>query len=106
MERPADHSARLDSRTVAYSVPTRFGYGYSWWTSLGHLEWISDTAYLASGTGGQKLLIDPDRELVVVHRVDTGKNVTRGLWFDYGKGVSNTQFLELVRLIVAASPEA
>ena len=68
-----------------------------WWT-------LEDGVYLASGTGGQKLLIDPKNKLVVVNRVNTGKGLSRGLWFSYGSRVNNKQFLELTRQILAASP--
>ena len=87
-----------------YSIPNRFGYGYSWWRVVGYPDWLGSGAYLASGTGGQKLLIDPNRKLVVVHRTDTGKNLTRALRISFAS-VNNDQFLELVRLIIAASPE-
>ena len=59
---------------------------------------------MATGTGGQKLLIDPSRELVVVNRVDTGEGLRRGLWWEYGPRVNNGQFLEIVRRIDAAAP--
>lgn len=73
------------------------GYGFLWWT-------YTDGSYMATGTGGQKLLIDPSRELVVVNRVDTGEGLRRGLWWEYGPRVNNGQFLEIVRRIDAAAP--
>ena len=87
-----------------YSISNQFGYGYSWWRIIGHPAWLGNGAYLASGTGGQKLLIDPSQELVVVHRADTGNNLTRPLRIRYSS-VNNDQFLELARLLIAASPE-
>ncbi|MDP7144520.1 MAG: hypothetical protein QGI68_17285 [Pseudomonadales bacterium] len=45
---------------------------------------MSGSSYLAGGSGGQKLLIDPVGNLVVVHRVDTSKGLTRGLWVRLG----------------------
>ncbi len=73
------------------------GYGYMWWI-------MPDNAFLASGTGGQKLLVDPSRQLVVVNRVDTGEGLRRALWWKFGPRVTNRQFLELIRRIVAAAP--
>ncbi len=50
------------------------------------------------------LWVDPARKLVVVHRVDTGEGLRRGLWFDDGRRVNNRQFLELTGKIMLASP--
>ena len=58
-----------------------------------------------SGTGGQVIFVDPNRELVIVHRTDTGKGIMRGLWWDYGRYVTTREFMELARMIVSASPE-
>ena len=87
-----------------YSISNRVGYGYSWWRVVGYPDWLSSGAYYASGTGGQKLLIDPDRKLVVVHRTDTGRNLTKALRISFAK-VNHDEFLELVRLLIAASPD-
>ena len=68
-----------------YSISNRVGYGYSWWRVVGYPDWLSSGAYYASGTGGQKFLIDPDRKLVVVHRTDTGRNLTKALRISFAK---------------------
>lgn len=73
------------------------GYGYMWWT-------YGDGSYLATGTGGQKLLVDPNRELVVVNRVDTGEGLRRALWWEWGPRVTNGQFMEIVSRIESAAP--
>lgn len=96
----------IEESTSTYSTAgSGYGYGYMWWTTIDVPAWLSEGSYFASGTGGQKVLVDPDRKLVIVHRVDTGRNLTRALWLDFGPWVSNGQFMELVRLIIAASPE-
>ena len=95
----------IEESTSTYStIGNGYGYGYMWWTTVDVPTWLSKGSYFASGTGGQKLLVDTDRKLVIVHRVDTGRNVTRALWWDYGAWVSNGQFMELARLIIGASP--
>lgn len=70
-----------------------------WWT-------FEKGAYLATGTGGLKLLVDPARKLVVVNRVDTGDGLRCGLWFFWGNRVNNPQFMELVEWIYAAAPDS
>ncbi len=91
--------------TEAYISTGRVGYGYSWWRSLGDPAWLSDQMYYGTGTGGQKLLIDPRRNLVAVHRTDTRAGAPRGLWIRFGQRVNNKQFLELIRRILEADPE-
>lgn len=73
------------------------GYGYMWWI-------MPDSAFLATGTGGQKLIVDPARRLVVVNRVDTGEGLGRAVWFSFGPRVNNSQFLELTRRFAEAAP--
>ena len=75
---------------------TRFanggGYGYMWWI-------LKSGAYEASGTGFQKIHIDPDRKIVIVNRVDTS-----GLWWYFGDRVTNKEFKKLIGLIYEAYP--
>ena len=83
--------------TTPYSdVGDGWGYGYMWWT-------LPEGGYLATGTGGQKLFVDPARKLVVVNRVDTGEGLRRGLWFKYGNRVNNREFFGLIDWITAAT---
>ena len=96
----------IDESTATYSDRGNgFGYGYMWWTKVSLPFWSSDGAYFASGTGGQVIFVDPDRKLVIVHRTDTGKGLTRALWWDYGRSVTTRKFMELASMIVSASPE-
>lgn len=71
----------IKESTTAYSKTGQRGlykgYGYLWW--------IGDDGYVAAGTGGQKIIVLPKYNLVVVHRVDTdvkgsrvrGKNIRK-----------------------------
>jgi CubicO group peptidase (beta-lactamase class C family) len=64
------------------------GYGYMWWAVKHHNKYphfpnvdLEEGTYSARGAGGHYLVIIPDRDLVVVHRVDTfqrGQNVAPG----------------------------
>ena len=51
------------------------GYGYMWWTGVkGGLfqnVLVKKHSYYASGWGGQKVIVLPYRNLVIVHRVNT-----------------------------------
>lgn len=73
------------------------GYGYMWWVAADgrHVPGVSlpDGAYSARGAGGHYILVVPDYDLVVVHRVNTDGP---------GPRVSGQEFGELVRLILAA----
>ncbi len=52
----------------------RQGYGYLWWVTN---DFIGQKMYYASGSGGHRIMILPDSDLVIVHRVNSyeGKNV-------------------------------
>ena len=41
-------------------------YGYQWWGGIFHASQTSYPSYLASGHGGQKILVFPDQALVMV----------------------------------------
>jgi CubicO group peptidase (beta-lactamase class C family) len=68
------------------------GYGYMWWVAKDHNKLphlpncrLPEGTYSARGAGGHFLVVIPDRDMVVVHRVDTfvdGNNVTAG---DFGR---------------------
>ncbi len=71
----------------------RGGYGYLWWVAVdGKMyENVSfDKAYAAQGAGGHFILVVPNFNLVVVHRVNTDVP---------GWGVSGAQFGSLMKLI-------
>lgn len=75
---------------------TSGGYGYLWWVAVdGKLlpNVVFDKAYLVDGAGGHKILVVPDFNLVVVHRVNTDV---------LGPGVSSAQFGSLMKLILDA----
>ncbi len=62
--------------TAAVSPGSRMSYGYMWWvldkgSSEAHPEL---GGYLASGTGGQDILVCEDAQIVMVHRGDTDHN--------------------------------
>ncbi|MDP1571462.1 MAG: serine hydrolase [Vicinamibacterales bacterium] len=73
------------------------GYGYMWWVAADgrHFPGVSlpAGAYSARGAGGHYILVVPDYDLVVVHRVNTDGP---------GPRVNGQEFGELVRLILAA----
>jgi len=74
---------------------------YLWWApqpSWTTLTKTSPQAFLAIGFGGQFLLVDPPRDLVVVHRIDNGK--FRFLRGNVGLG----HFTALLGRILAAAP--
>ena len=64
-------------------------YGYLWWISH---DIRGQKMYFASGSGGQRILVFPEAELVVVHVVDTYQN----------KSVSHEQIIKLLGLLLDA----
>ena len=59
------------------------GYGYLWWTGskeglIANVN-VREHSYLASGAGVNKLIVLPYRNLVIVHRVDTSRELPRQL---------------------------
>jgi len=77
------------------------GYGYMWWVAADgrHLlnVLLPDGSFSARGYRGHFLLVVPQWDLIIVHRFDT---------FRPQGQVSDTEFGFLVRLILAAGPEA
>lgn len=76
--------------TTSYSetdIPGR-GYGYLWWVNG------RQKSFSANGYYGQILLVNPGRDLVLVHQVDTEKDRT--------KSVSGHQLSELIERIMNA----
>jgi CubicO group peptidase (beta-lactamase class C family) len=74
------------------------GYGYMWWT-------MPDGSFMATGTGGQKIRIYPEDELVIVNRVDTSEGLGRAIWWFWGGRVNNSAISELRRRLATALPE-
>jgi CubicO group peptidase (beta-lactamase class C family) len=64
------------------------GYGYLWWVR------VNRQAYSANGHGGQIMVVNPARDLVVVHLVDTDDGSRRK--------VTNAQLSALLDRIFAA----
>jgi len=86
--------------TTAYSdAGEAGGYGYMWWVAANgrHLPDVAlpDGSYSARGAGGHYIVVIPDLDVVVVHRVDT---------FVDGNQVTSGEFGRLLRLILAAGP--
>jgi CubicO group peptidase (beta-lactamase class C family) len=77
------------------------GYGYMWWVAVDgrHLFNVTlpDGSFSAHGYRGHFVLVVPQWDLVIVHRFDT---------FRPQGQVSGPEFGYLVRLILAAGPEA
>lgn len=76
------------------------GYGYLWWVGVDGWHFQNQfpgTVYSARGNHGQFLVVDPERDLVIVHKVDTEH--------DSGRDVSMKQFSELLQRILAAKLE-
>ncbi|MEJ8856313.1 serine hydrolase [Variovorax robiniae] len=96
-------TAWLRESTKSYSgVSGGNGYGYMWWvpfTAFAAWRPASNPLVLADGTGGQFMLVDRTREIVVVHRVDNSR-----LWFKRN-AVDVGQFNVLAARILAAAPD-
>jgi len=85
-------------------------YGYLWWVSppdsaLGEI--VGHTTYKATGGRGHKVVLVPELDLVVAHQPGTGgvgllSQLKRR--FIGAPGVTNDEFNELMRRIVAAHP--
>ncbi len=78
------------------------GYGYMWWIPhVAFPSWQQPGSQLvyADGVGGQFMLIDRKRDMVVVHRVNNSR-----LWYKRN-AVDAGQLSELAARIIAAAPE-
>ncbi|MFM1555597.1 MAG: amidohydrolase family protein [Limisphaerales bacterium] len=84
--------------TRPYSTTERGGgYGYMWWVAANGKFYpnvtLPDGAFSANGYRGHKVLVIPQWDLVIVHRVNT---------FEQEGSVSTAEFGELVKLILDA----
>jgi CubicO group peptidase (beta-lactamase class C family) len=88
-----------ESTTAHSIIGPQSGYGYLWWTGegAGLLPNVDEGpgTYLASGASGQKLIIMPSRNLVVVQLVDS----------DAGHSVSDESIGTLLWMILDAAGE-
>ena len=87
----------VDDSVRSHSMLGPTGYGYMWWIR-------ENGDWMATGTGGQKVIIDPERRLVLVNRVDTGEGFGRGVWFSFGPRMNNGHMRQLKELILSAAP--
>ena len=57
-------------KMLAVPTPVNPGYGYMWWLNTGQrsLRTAPESAYYASGHGGNTIYVDPENDLVVVLR--------------------------------------
>ena len=95
-------AAWIQQSTQAYSdAGESGGYGYMWWVaSRGkHLPGVQipDGSYSARGYRGHYLLVIPEWDIVIVHRVNT---------FQQGRTVSRSQFGKLTEMILSARPSS
>ena len=84
--------------TTSYSdAGSAGGYGYMWWVAAGGRHFpgatLKDGSYSARGAGGHFMVVIPDRNLVVVHRVNTDLP---------GRSVGGLEFGRLLQLILDA----
>ena len=88
--------------TSSYSdVGASGGYGYMWWVAVDGRHYpdvsLPDRTYSARGYRGQYLLVIPEWDLLICHRVNS---------FQQDTSVSKAQFGTLLSLIIAARPTA
>ena len=93
--------AWVTESTTSYSDAGRSGgYGYLWWIAKDgqHLPGaeIPNGSYTARGAGGHQVLVIPDCDIVLVHRVNT---------FVGGNSVSAVEFGNLAQMILEARPQ-
>ena len=92
-----EESTRYHSDATLYGSD---GYGYMWWVSRNcnkypHLPNVNlpEGTYSARGAGGHYILIIPDYNMVIVHRVNT---------FERGNSVSGSEMGKLTQMILDA----
>ena len=71
------------------SFAARGGFGYLWWVSNGIK---GEPMYYTSGTGGHRIIILPESDIVIVHRTNTFER----------KNVSESEVIQLVEKILDA----
>jgi CubicO group peptidase (beta-lactamase class C family) len=79
--------------TVTSRVPFIFGYGYLWWVGIEGSMFGADLpgkVFAAHGNYGQRVVVDPSLDLVIVHK------------FDGREEFPERHFSELLRYIMAA----
>ncbi len=90
--------------TASYSdTSPGVGYGYLWW--VGQKGWhfgqkFPGPVFSARGNYGQYMIVDPVRDLVIVHRVDAGLMTKL-----FSKAPTGGQFNGLLKQILLAAPK-
>jgi CubicO group peptidase (beta-lactamase class C family) len=88
------------STSAHSSAGNGIGYGYLWWVGVEGWHFQNQfpgEVFSARGNRGQFVVVDPERDLVIVHRVDSEH--------DSQREVSTKQFSELLQHILAAKIE-
>jgi len=92
-----EESTRYHSDATLYRTD---GYGYMWWVSRKYNKYphlsnvdLPEGTYSARGAGGHYILIIPDYNMVIVHRVNT---------FERGNSVSGSEMGKLTQMILEA----
>ncbi len=89
---PADwvtESTRVHTADLGRDFQGRGGYGLLWWIAP---PIDGNTLFYASGSGGQRLFVIPEQDMVIVHLVDTYQN----------RKVDDEAILSLVKQILQA----
>lgn len=94
----------VDESTSAYSkVNPNLGYGYLWWVRMNgaHIgQNIPARVFLATGNHGQRLIVNRQRDLVIVHRVNA--SLVSKL---FSTEPTDDQFNQLLQKILTAAPK-
>jgi CubicO group peptidase (beta-lactamase class C family) len=88
------------STSANSSAGNGIAYGYLWWVGVDGWHFqnhFPGTVFSARGNRGQFVVVDPERDLVIVHKVDSEH--------DSHRDVSSKQFSELLQRILAAKNE-
>jgi len=92
--------ARIKESTTSYSdAGPSGGYGYMWWVAVDGTHFpgvgLPNGSFSARGYRGQNMVVIPEWDMVVCHRVNS---------FQKGTSVSKSDFGKLLALIVEARP--
>lgn len=92
-----EESTRYHSDATLYGCD---GYGYMWWVVRHHNKFphlpnvdLEEGAFSARGAGGHYIIVIPERDMVVVHRVNT---------WERGNSVSKEEMGTLLKLFLDA----
>ncbi len=96
---PADWITRSVTPHSKITEPKPFdGYGFMWWVD------VDAQTVWADGWRGQYMIIDPARQLVVVSRSDTGRNILSITWARlFGKDGFRDHHQHLHKQMIAAT---